>query len=204
MKKVIFCLTLCVVAFWGCKQVDPVKTLENLHAAYIGESTASAKYASFAKVAMEAGNNAVAVLFLTASKSEAIHAANHLKVLEGLGHKADQVNPEYTPGDVLSNLRAALEGESYEVATMYPEFIAAAKTEKVKKAVKSFNWAMDTEKKHMVFYENAIKALTDNTEAALPTGYAICPICGNTYDAAAVDDKCAFCQTPKKDFVIIQ
>lgn len=204
MKKVILCMMLFVVAFWGCKQATPVKTIENLHAAYIGESTASAKYASFAKVALDAGNNAVSVLFLAASKSESIHAANHLKVLEGLGHKADAVNPEYTPGDVMSNLKAALEGESYEVATMYPEFIAAAKTEKVEKAVKSFNWAVDTEKKHMVFYENAIRALTDSTETALPKGYAVCPICGNTYDAAAMDDKCVFCQTAKKEFVIIQ
>lgn len=204
MKKVIICMMLGVVAFWGCKQVTPVKTIENLHAAFIGESTASAKYASFAKVAMEAGHNAVSVLFLAASKSESIHAANHLKVMEGLGHKADAVNPEYTPGDVMANLKAALEGETYEVTTMYPEFIAAAKTEKVKKAVKSFNWAVDTEKKHMVFYENAIKALTDSTETALPKGYAVCPTCGNTYDAAAMDDKCAFCQTASKEFVIIQ
>ncbi len=30
--------------------------------------------------------------------------------------------------------------------------------------------------------------------------YLVCPVCGNTYDAAAVDAKCAFCGTPKEKF----
>jgi len=191
-------------AFWSCNRVEPVKTIENLQAAFIGESTASAKYAAFAQIAADAGNTAVALLFKTASKSESIHATNHGKVLEGLGTQLPVVNPEFTPGDVLANLNAALEGETYEVTTMYPGFIESAKAEKVKKAEKSFNWAVDTEKKHQVFYTNAIAAMTNMTEAGLPTGYAICPVCGNTYDAAAMDDKCAFCQTTKDKFIMMQ
>lgn len=203
MKKVIFSLILCC-AFFGCNQISPVKTIENLQAAFIGESTASAKYAAFATVAADAGNAAIAILFKTASKSEAIHAANHKKVLEGLGSQTAPVNPQFTPGDVLANLNAALEGETYEVTTMYPEFITAAKAEKVKKAVKSFNWAVDTEKKHQAFYTAAILALTNLDESTLPQGYAICPVCGNTYDAAAMDEKCAFCQTAQKEFIMVK
>lgn len=203
MKKVIYSLVLAAF-FMGCNKVTPVKTIENLNAAFVGESTASAKYAAFAKIAADAGNTAVAVLFEAASKSEAIHAGNHKKVLEGLGQKVEPVTPEITTGDILANLNTALSGESYEVSTMYPEFIAAAKTEKVKKAVKSFTWAVDTEKKHQEFYTAAIKAVSDSTLTTLPVSYAICPVCGNTYDAASADEKCAFCQTPKKEYVLVK
>ncbi|HLO60817.1 MAG: rubrerythrin family protein [Chloroflexota bacterium] len=203
MKKVIF--TIIVASFiMGCNRVAPVKTIENLNAAFIGESTASARYEAFARIAADAGNTAVAVLFKAASKSEAIHAGNHKKVLEGLGQVVKPVNPEITTADVLANLNTALSGESYEVSTMYPGFIASAKNENVKKAVKSFNWAFDTEKKHQVFYAAAIKAITDSTETSLPEGYAICPVCGNTYDVSAMDEKCAFCQTPNKEFIIVK
>jgi rubrerythrin len=34
----------------------------------------------------------------------------------------------------------------------------------------------------------------------LPASYAVCPVCGNTYDGANIDEKCAFCQTPKDKF----
>ena len=71
---------------FGCAP-KPVKTIENLKAAYNGESTASAKYAAFAEKAKVEGFDTVAVMFLATSKSESIHAGNHLKVLEKLGVK---------------------------------------------------------------------------------------------------------------------
>jgi rubrerythrin len=67
----------------------PVKTIENLKAAYNGESTASAKYAAFAERAKQEGFDTVAVMFLATSKAEAIHAENHKKVLEKLGEKVE-------------------------------------------------------------------------------------------------------------------
>src|SRR5512140_3537470 len=79
-------LSFAAVLLFGCMP-KPVKTIENLKAAYNGESTASAKYASFAEKAKAEGYDTVAVMFLATSKAEAIHAANHLKVLEKLGEK---------------------------------------------------------------------------------------------------------------------
>ena len=134
----------------------PVKTIENLKAAYNGESTASAKYAAFAEKAKAEGFDTVAVMFLATSKAEAIHAANHLKVLEKLGDKIE--GPQIGTFDVMStteNLADAIKGETYEIETMYPGFISAAETEKVSDAVKSFTWANDTEKKHQAFYKKS-------------------------------------------------
>jgi len=187
----------------GCTQPKPVKTIENLKAGIKGETTASAKYAAFAEKARAEGLDTVAKLFDAASKAESIHAANHLKVLEGLGEKMEEFKPEFEVKTTADNLQAAIDGESYEVATMYPQFLADAKAEKVEKAVKSFTWAFDTEKKHQVFYQKALAAVQTNAENTLPFEYAVCPVCGNTYDKATIEKKCDFCGTSKDKFIRI-
>jgi rubrerythrin len=111
--------------------------------------------------------------------------------------------PEFVVKTTAENLQAAIDGESYEVATMYPQFLADAKAEKVEKATKSFTWAMDTEKKHAEFYKAALQAVNAMAENTMPFEYAVCPTCGNTYYKAKLDEKCAFCQTEKAKFIII-
>jgi len=203
MKNILFFAFLGLIAFTGCNQIKPVKTIENLKSGIKGETTASAKYAAFAQKATEEGQANIAKLFTAASKSESIHAANHKKVLEGLGEKMEDFTPAYEVKTTAENLKAAIEGETYEVTTMYPQFLTDAKNEKVEKATKSFTWALDTEKKHQQFYTKALQALTENAVNTLPLDYAVCPVCGNTYNNASVDEKCAFCQTAKEKFIVV-
>jgi rubrerythrin len=203
MKTIFLFTIVALFALTSCNEAKPVKTVENLKAGIKGETTASAKYAAFSLKAKEEGHEAISVLFAAASKAEAIHAGNHRKVLEGLGIKMDDFTPEFEVKTTAENLQAAIEGEGYEVSTMYPQFIADAKVEKVGKAEKSYNWAFDTEKKHHAFYVKALDALKASAENTLPVQYAVCPVCGNTYDNAAVDAKCAFCQTGKEKFLVI-
>lgn len=201
MKNILFIALISLIAFTGCNKPNPVKTVEDLKAGIKGETTASAKYAAFAQKAREEGNINVAKLFDAASKAESIHAANHKKVLEGLGLKMDDFTPEFEVKTTPENLQAAIDGETYEVTTMYPQFLADAKAEKVGKAEKSFTWAFDTEKKHQQFYTTALESLKATAENTLPADYAVCPVCGNTYDKAKLDEKCAFCQTSKEKFL---
>jgi rubrerythrin len=203
MKKFFLFAFVSLIVMAGCTQPKPVKTIENLKAGIKGETTASAKYAAFAEKARAEGLDTVAKLFDAASKAESIHAANHLKVLEGLGEKMEEFKPEFEVKTTAENLQAAIDGESYEVATMYPQFLADAKAEKVEKAVKSFTWAFDTEKKHQVFYQKALAAVQTNAENMLPFEYAVCPVCGNTYDKATIEEKCDFCSTSKDKFIKI-
>jgi rubrerythrin len=203
MRNILFLVFVSLMVFTGCSQPKPVKTVMNLKAGFKGETTASAKYAAFAAKAREEGNNTIAKLFDAASKAESIHAANHKKVLESLGEKADDFKPEFEVKSTVENLQSAIDGETYEVTTMYPQFLADAKSEKVMKAERTFIWAFDTEKKHQQFYQKALEALKTNTGNALPSEYAVCPVCGNTYDKARMDEKCAFCQTSKEKFIII-
>jgi rubrerythrin len=185
----------------GCTG-KPAKTIENLKAAYNGESTASAKYAAFAEKARAEGLDTIAVMFMATSKSESVHAANHKKVLEKLGENVE--GPQIGTFNVLStaeNLGDAVKGETYEIDTMYPGFIEEAKKEKSSDAVKSFTWASDTEKKHQLFYKTAIDALNGGGEKSLPDKWYVCPVCGNTYNSTAVADACDFCMTPKGRFI---
>lgn len=203
MKTVAKFLTLIlsIMLIAGCA-TKPVKTIENLKAAYNGESTASAKYASFAERAKTEGFDTIAVMFMATSKAEAIHAANHLKVLEKLGEKV--AGPEigsFTTLTTAENLTDAIKGETYEIETMYPGFISTANTEKSSDAVKSFTWAFDTEKKHQAFYKAALAAISAGGEKSLPAKWFVCPVCGNTYDAASVTPKCDFCMTPKEKYL---
>lgn len=204
MKKVKLILGVAIiglVALASCSQQKPVKTIKNLKDGIIGETTASAKYKAFAQKAREEGSYTIAILFDATSKAEAVHAENHTKVLTGLGKTIEAFTPKFEVKTTAENLQGAINGESYEVATMYPQFLADSKAENVEKATKSFTWAFDTEKKHNDFYSKALSALNTGSESNLPIGYAVCPVCGNTYDIANMDDKCAFCQTEKGKYI---
>jgi rubrerythrin len=193
--------TLAITLIFGCSS-KPVKTIGNLKDAYNGESTASKKYEAFAEKAKAEGFENVAIMLHAISKSESIHAENHKKVLEKLGEKVEA--PTIAPFTVLStteNLADAIKGETYEVHVMYPEFILEAKTSKTNDAVKSFTWAVDTEKKHQAYYTAALESLNAGTEKSLPLNWFVCPVCGNTFDASTVLAKCDFCMTSKEKFI---
>lgn len=172
------------------------KTIENLQAAFEGETNASAKYAAYAKKAREEGHPQIALLFEAASQSEAIHANNHKSALSELGQPAGKVTPKFEVKSTKENLQDAIKGETYEVTTMYPEFIKAA-DENIAKI--SLNYAYLTEKKHKEMYRNALEQLDAGKENALSNNYTVCNTCGNTYDGPA-PNRCGISMTPKDRF----
>jgi rubrerythrin len=202
MKNLIFSLLALTIVGWGqASSGQTRKTVENLKAAFNGESTASAKYAAFAEQAKKEGLMQIAVMFEATSKAEAIHAANHKTVIEKMGQKTDPVKPDYKIKLTSENLADAISGENYEMSTMYPGFIATAKAEKADGASKSFRWAMETEKKHLVMYQNALNALNGKKVTTLPNIYWVCPKCGNTFDVAKPEATCSFCSTNSSKFI---
>jgi rubrerythrin len=204
-KKLSSMLVLALFALLGFGQTTPAKTIENLKAAYNGESTASAKYTKFAEAAGKEGLSNIRNLFLAASRAEAIHAANHKKVLAKLGIAAgDPVIGKFDVKTTADNLADASKGETYEMVTMYPDFIKTAEAEKENGARKSFRWAMDTEKKHNEFYQSALQGLKAGTVKSYPSQWYVCPVCGNTYDSNTMKDLCDFCGTPKPKFEIFK
>lgn len=204
MKKYV--LLIAMIAFTGlfiaCNTNKPTKTIENLTAAFNGESTASAKYAAFADRAKAEGYDTVAIMFRATSQSEAIHAENHKKVLAKLGVVIEKPTlGKFEVKATRENLLDAMKGEGYEIETMYPDFIKTAELEKAPDAIKTFTWALDTEKKHKDFYKVAFDILnTQLDEKLLPVEWYLCPVCGNTYDVASLTAACDFCMTSKSKY----
>jgi rubrerythrin len=108
----------------GIKPTD--KTLENLQAAYNGESNAHAKYTLFAKKADAEGYCQVASLFRAAARAEQIHAQNHARVIRKLGAEPVATIEAHPVKSTRENLQTAIAGETYERDTMYPAFIQEA------------------------------------------------------------------------------
>ena len=175
------------------------KTMADLLEAFKGETTASAKYAAFSKKAEEEGYHNIALLFIAASNAENIHASNHKSVLIEYGEAIPDITPEFTVKTTSENLQDAIEGESYEVTTMYPEFLKDAAYSKSQLAQISFNYAIEVEKKHQVMYKNALAAIDNNTVNDLPNTYYICPTCGNTYDQTPAE-RCGISMTSSEKF----
>jgi rubrerythrin len=188
-----------VVLAGGSALAAPSKTLDNLMAAYNGESNARAKYLEFAKKADQEGFAGVASLFRAAAKAEETHATRHAEVIQKLGGapKADIKLPEIKP--TADNLKAALDGETYERDKMYPEFIAEARAAGNKDALRAFNFAVSAEAEHARFYGDAGANL--QAWKAARTFY-VCPMCGKTVVAVGFE-KCPVCFTPAEKFAKI-
>ncbi len=184
------------------KEDAKTKTIANIQSAFKGETTASAKYAAYSKKAEQEGLHEIALLFKAASASENIHANNHKAVLQELGIATPIIAPEYDVKSTKENLADAISGETYEVSTMYPEFITTANDADNQLALISLNYAYKTEKKHKVFYENALAALNNNTVKSLPVVFYLCPTCGNTYETTA-PTRCGISMTNGEKFIKI-
>ncbi len=182
---------------------DPAAAnIKNLLTAYEGETTASAKYAAYSKQAEKEGLHEVAMLFKATSTSENIHANNHKAVLEELGTKIPAVTPKFTVATTQENLQDAISGETYEMTTMYPEFITNADAAQDQLSLVSLNYAYKTEIKHKALYEKALAAVQNNTTKTLATVYYVCPTCGNTYDGTA-PKRCGISMTSGEKFIKI-
>ncbi len=176
--------------------------VNNLTDAYKGETTASAKYAAYAKKAQEEGYTQIALLFKATSASENIHANNHRFVLEDMGATIPVVKPDFTVKTTAENLKDAIAGEGYEIATMYPDFIKNAQAANGKIALISLNYAYKTEQRHKPLYEKALSALESKQVNSLASVYYVCQTCGNTYDSTA-PKRCNISMTSSEKFTKI-
>ncbi|MBD0777040.1 rubrerythrin family protein [Maribacter sp. ANRC-HE7] len=182
---------------------DPQKsTIQNMKDAFKGETTAHAKYAAFSKKAAEEGYPEIALLFKAASGAELIHANNHKVVIQRMGEQIPTVTPEFSVGTTKENLKNAIEGESYEFNTMYPNFIKDANAAGNYMAQISLTYAYKVEQKHRDFYINALKVLEEGNVKSLPSVYYLCPTCGNTY-ATTAPSRCEISMTDAKLFIKI-
>jgi rubrerythrin len=198
MKKSILCslaLAAALIPASAASSASP-QTIKNLNAAFQGESNASNRYAAFAKKAEKEGFGQVAKLFRAASASEAIHRDTHKAAIVKLGGTTDSFKlDEVMPGTTAENLKAAIKGESYERDTMYPEFLAVAKADDAKEAIRAFQFAAAAEKEHASLYQQALDQLGKNA----PQDYFVCQVCGMTLTELPAK-KCPVCRNGRDEY----
>jgi rubrerythrin len=182
-------------------------TVQNLLAAFEGESNAHAKYTAFAAKADTDGLHGAASLFRAAARAEQIHAANHARVIGILG---GQAACEIHPAEVkstLENLKAALNGERYEIDTMYPGFLEEATERKNTAAIRTFHGALEAEKTHARLYAEAIALLVAGKKDSWigeARDFYVCPVCGYTSETEEEHERCPVCNCLWEKFEIIR
>lgn len=114
-----------------------IKTMQNLEAAFAGESMAHIKYRYFAKLARAAGDEDTARSFEETADQEVQHAFGHLDLL--------YPKAELTPAKCLA---LAIEGETYEYTEMYPSFRKTAEEEGNSAAIAEIDGQIAESKEH--------------------------------------------------------
>lgn len=128
-------------------------TLANLGSALAGESQAHVKYRYFARIAREEGFEEVAQHFEHTADQELKHAWGHLELLIGKPTTKEC-------------LEMAIEGETYEFTTMYPQFEAIAVSEGNIEAAKEAEHQIAESKEHAEQFA-AVLAKAEKRFAAL-------------------------------------
>jgi rubrerythrin len=121
-------------------------TLQNLESALAGESMAHIKYRYFAKIAREEGFEEVAKHFEHTANQEILHAWGHLELLIGKPSTKEC-------------LQAAIDGETHEFTTMYPQFLENAISEKNAQASTEFVEQISESKEHAEQFKEKLVVL---------------------------------------------
>lgn len=162
------------------------KTEDNLKSAFAGESQARNKYTYFAQVAREEGLHYVAKIFEETARNEMQHARDEYRLLKGLG-------------DTKTNLKAAIEGEHYEVIEMYPQFAKQAEEEGNREAAVLFRMVAKVEEQHRNRYKKLLEMLENGTlyKRDKPIRWK-CSICGYIHEGTEPPPKCPSCKHPRE------
>ncbi|MEO1954656.1 MAG: ferritin family protein [Campylobacterales bacterium] len=170
-------------------------TLVNLMKAFAGESQARNKYEYFAKVAQKEGYRDIAEHFQRAANNEKTHAKLELSL-----HNRMKNETENNFGNTLENLQMAIDGESYENLTMYPDFAEIAKEEGYKEAQRLFSGIGKIEVEHENMFkmlkerlENDAEFVSENEEEAW-----ICEVCGHIHYGKKALKVCPVCKHPQE------
>ena len=160
-------------------------TDKNLQDAFAGESQANRKYLAFARKAEQEGFTNVARLLRTTAEAETIHALAHLSALDGVKSTAE-------------NLKASVEGETYEFQEMYPPMLSQAQTEN-HRGKRMIGFAAKAEAVHANLYKMALEAVLQGKDLS-ETNFYLCPVCGHI-EMGNPPASCPICGTKGEKFI---
>ena len=158
--------------------------------AFAGESMARNKYEYFAKIAQKEGYRDIAEHFQRAANNEKMHAKLELKAYNVLNY-----DKEF--GNTSENLQYAIDGESYENLTMYPDFSKVAKDEGHSEIAKMLALIGKVEIEHENMYRILKQRLDSGKEHVSDEEEEwICEECGHIHRGKKALKVCPVCKHP--------
>ena len=170
-------------------ELNQSKTMNNLKAAWAGETQAHAKYLYFSEKARQQGLSGIADIFDETAKNELAHSKIWYDLMvSGLGETAE-------------NLQNGIDGEHYEWTEMYREFEATAREEGFHMIADKFAAVAKIESSHEARYSNELNKLNSNTlyTRESPVKW-VCGNCGYIHDSGSAPDACPVCYHPQSYF----
>lgn len=143
------------------KSLSGTKSLENLKAAFAGESQANRRYLYFARQADIEGYPDMGGLFRDTSEAETGHAFGHLDFLKEVGDPCTGI----PIGTTEKNLKSAVEGETYEYTEMYPGFAKTARDEGLEELSEWFETLSRAEKSHAGRFNKGLQTISGKEPA---------------------------------------
>jgi len=170
-------------------------TLVNLQKAFAGESQARNKYEYFAKIAQKEGYRDIARHFQRAADNEKVHAKLELALYNRIKNDTDE-----SFANTVENLQIAIDGESYEHTTMYPDFAKIAKEEGYKEASRLFDGIGKIEIEHEKMFKELLARLSNEEEFVSENEQEawICEVCGHIHYGKKALKDCPVCKHPQE------
>jgi rubrerythrin len=139
------------------KKLANSRTYKNLLEGFALESQANRRYLYFAQRAKEEGYEAISNIFFETAEGEGGHSFGHFEYLEPI---ADPLTGKEI-GDTETNLRTAIEGETYEFSELYPGFARVAREEGFDEIAEWFEFLARAEKSHAGRLQKALDLLLE-------------------------------------------
>lgn len=186
------------------------QTIQNLAAAFIGESQARNRYDYYAKQAKKDGYVQLASIFEETAKQEKQHAKWFLRmlnqVLQKVGETTDEVKVDMaacvtTLSDSEKNLGSAIKGENFEWTDLYPRFADVAEKEGFPEVATRIRAIMVAEKHHEERYQKYLDQIKGKTifkkESKI---FWVCAECGYVHEGIEPPKVCPSCSHPIEYF----
>ena len=172
------------------KDLKGTKTLENLLAAFAGESQARNKYTYYASKAKKEGYVQISNIFLETAANEKEHAELWFKLAHGIGTTEE-------------NLLDAAAGENYEWTDMYKEMAATAREEGCPEIAAQMEGVAAIEKEHEERYRKLAANIKEGKVFAREEKVLWqCSNCGHQVVAEKAPQLCPVCKHPQAYFQI--
>ena len=187
------------------------KTIENLTKAFIGESQARNRYTFYSKIAQKEGFDQISEIFLITADNEREHAKWLFRLINELKKKSNENLNEIIVeaaaptvlGSTAENLKAAIAGEHYEYAKMYPEFADIAEKKGFPEIARRLRAIAKAEEHHEERYKKLLKEVEGSTVFKKDRKvYWVCRKCGYIHEGEVPPGKCPSCDHELKYFQV--